>query len=133
MHTPTNAIAAEASITLESSGGDSEKIALELSQTKALLEAKDKLLHEAREHEREAKAKLHEQNDELQTLRDGVKVATPSDADSGKVKQLEEQIQALQTEKSAVSNHTKQLQGQIDLLQSQAGKGGAKSRSCEVQ
>jgi archaellum component FlaC len=133
VHTPTNAIAAEASITLESSGGDSEKIALELSQTKALLEAKDKLLHEARENELEAKAKLHEKNDELQTLRGGVKVATPSDADSRKVKQLEEQIQALQTEKSAVSNHTKQLQGQIDLLQSQAGKGGAKSRSCEVQ
>ena len=108
-------------------------MALELSQTKALLEAKDKLLHEAHEQERGAKAKLREQNDELQTLRDGVKVATPSDADSGKVKQLQEQIQALQTEKSALSNQTKQLQGQIDLLQSQAGKGGAKSGSCEVQ
>ena len=109
-------------------GGDAATMAADLAKTKAQLEIKDKAIHEANELERAAKAKIHELDAELQTLR-----AQGATADDNHVKQLEAQVQSLEQEKNMMKNQATQLQGQIDLLKAEAAKGSAKSGGCAIQ
>ena len=104
---------------------------MELAKTRALVEAKDKIIHDAHEAERAAKAKLHEQTDELQTLRDSAATSTP--ADDGKVSTLEAKISTLEKEKAQLSNEKTQLKGQLDLAKAEAAKNSGGSKGCEIQ
>ena len=121
-------------------GGDGGDAALqkELAETKALLVSKEndykKQIAESHEAERAAKAKLHEQNDELQSLRDGLGVKnTDTPADDQRLQTLQDQLAQLEKEKGQLKGQTAQLQGQLDLAKAEAAKANTKSGSCQVQ
>ena len=132
---------ATASESSSSSGGDAA-LRKELAETKVLLVSKEneykKQIAEAHEAERAAKAKLHEQNDELQTLRDAsgspVKnTNTGTPVDDQRVQTLQKQVSELEKEKAQLKGETIRLQGALDLAKAEAGKDNKKSGSCQVQ
>ncbi len=123
-------------------GGDAA-LRKELAETKVLLVSKEtelkKQIADAHEAERAAKAKLHEQNDELQTLRDAsgspVKNSNPGTPvdDDQRVQTLQKQVSELEKEKAQLKGETIRLQGALDLAKAEAGKDNKKSGSCCVQ
>ena len=127
-----------ASVAYSPQAGGDAALQKELAETKALLVAKEndckKQIAEAHEAERAAKAKLHEQNDELQSLRDssGVK-NTDTPADDHRLHTLQDQVAQLEKEKAQLKGQTTQLQGQLDLAKAEAAKANTKSGSCQVQ
>ena len=100
-----------------------------------------KQIHDAHEAERAAKAKLHEQNDELQSLRDGQKSSsegatteTPVDnAMVAKVSTLEEKVSTLEKEKAQLKGEATQLKGQLDLAKAEAADSKKGSKGCMIQ
>jgi hypothetical protein len=133
---------AAASESSSSSGGGDAALRKELAETKVLLVSKEneykKQIAEAHEAERAAKAKLHEQNDELQTLRDAsgspVKnTNTGTPVDDQRVQTLQKQVSELEKEKAQLKGETIRLQGALDLAKAEADKDNKKSGSCQVQ
>jgi len=133
----SKSMASAAEITEAAASGDAAGFAKQLSDATALLEAKDKIIHDSHEAERAAKSKLHEQNDELQSLRDAggaTTAATPADsADSAKVATLEKDLAAMQTEKTQLKQESTRLKGELDLAKAEAAKAGGGSKGCALQ
>lgn len=130
----SKSMASAAEITEAAASGDAAGFAKQLSDATALLEAKDKIIHDSHEAERAAKSKLHEQNDELQSLRDAggaTTAATP--LDSAKVATLENDLAAMQTEKTQLKQESTRLKGELDLAKAEAAKAGGGSKGCALQ